>query len=237
MLVVSCCPCESLPPILILATKNTLTPKLYICGEVSYDVPIKQEKDGMIVMELMEAINNRRSVRNYTNVKVANNLIEDLLQAAVQAPSAMNAQPWAYAVIQDDVLLKEYSTRTKQYLLDLLDKTPLLNRYKAMFENPDFNIFYNARSLIIILANVEEGFHHNAEDCCLAAQNLMLTAHSLGLGTCWVGFARAFLNLPDVQKELDIPSNYEVVAPIIVGYPQVNPPAIPKKDPVILFWR
>lgn len=189
----------------------------------------------MIVMELMEAINNRRSVRNYTNIKVANNLIEDLLQAAVQAPSAMNAQPWAYAVIQDDVLLKEYSTRTKQYLLASLDKTPLFNKYKSMFQNPDFNIFYNAPSLIIILAKVT-GFH-TAEDCCLAAQNLMLAAHSLGLGTCWIGFARAFLNLSDVRKELDIPSDYEVVAPIIVGYPQLNPPAVSKKDPVILFWR
>ena len=186
-------------------------------------------------MELMEAINNRRSVRNYTNEKVANNIIEELLQAAVQAPSAMNTQPWAYAVIQDDILLKEYSTRTKQYLLNSIDKMPRLDKYKPMFENPDFNIFYNAGSLIIILAKAEGS--HTAEDCCLAAQNLMLTAHSKGLGTCWIGFARFLLNLPDVQEEIGIPSGYTVVAPIIVGYPQGNPPAVPKKAPVILFWK
>lgn len=186
-------------------------------------------------MELREAINNRRSIRSYTDVKVSKKMIDELFQAAVQAPSAMNAQPWAYAVIQDEILLKEYSTKAKQYLLASMDKTPIFNKYKSWFENPDFNIFYNARSLVIILAKAE-GFH-TAMDCCLAAQNLMLTAHSLGLGTCWIGFARNFLNLPEIQNELGIPSGYEVVAPIIVGYPQVNPPAVPKKAPEVLFWK
>lgn len=155
--------------------------------------------------------------------------------AATQAPSAMNSQPWAYAVIQDAAILKEYSDRSKQFLLNSLDRVPQLNKYKAAFENPDFNIFYNAQSLVIIFAK-SEGLH-NAEDCCLAAQNLMLTAHSLGLGTCWIGFARPFLNLSEVKEELGIPADYEAVAPIIVGYPQVNPPAVPKKSPEILFWK
>ncbi len=187
-------------------------------------------------MELQAAITNRRSVRSYTDTKVDKATIEKLLNAAVQAPSAMNSQPWAYAVIQEDNLLKEISDRSKQYLLSLLDKVPALNKYKAAFENPDFNIFYNATSLVIIFAKAE-GIH-SAEDCCLAAQNLMLTAHGLGLGTCWIGFARSYLNLPEVQEQLGIPNGYEAVAPIIVGYPQVvNPPAVPKKEPEVLFWK
>ncbi|WP_371369651.1 Bifunctional F420 biosynthesis protein FbiB [Sporomusa rhizae] len=186
-------------------------------------------------MELLDAIYNRRSVRNYTNAKVDKLTIEKLLSASIQAPSAMNSQPWAYAVIQDANLLKEYSDRSKQLLLGLLDKVPELNKYETALENPNFNIFYNAQSLITIFAK-SKGLYSN-EDCCLAAQNLMLTAHSLDLGTCWIGFARPFLNSPEVKNELNIPDSYEAVAPIILGYPKVNPPAVPRNNPEILFWK
>ena len=186
-------------------------------------------------MELIEAINSRRSVRHYTHEQVSKTAIEALLQAAVQAPSAMNRQPWAYAVIQDKTLLTSYSARTKQYLLDSLDKMPVFAKYKAMFENPEFNIFYDAGTLILILAK-DEGTH-TVEDCCLAAQNLMLAAHGSGLGSCWIGFSRFLLNMPEVQAELGIPAGYKVVAPIIVGYPQAAVLPIAKKPPVILFWK
>lgn len=186
-------------------------------------------------MELWEAVTNRRSIRSYTNKKVDKATIEKLLNAAVQAPSAMNSQPWAFAVIQNASLLKEYSDRSKQLLLGALDKMPLLNKYKSVFENPDFNIFYNAQSLVIIFA--KPGSPNSAVDCCLAAQNFMLAAHSQNLGTCWIGFAQPFFNLPEIKQEFGIPVDYEAVAPIIVGYPQVKPPAIPKKAPEILFWK
>ncbi|HML31703.1 nitroreductase family protein [Sporomusa sphaeroides] len=186
-------------------------------------------------MELLEAINSRRSVRSYTSAQVDKATIEKLLDAAVQAPSAMNSQPWAYAVIQNAALLKEYSDRTKQLLLASLDKFPQLNKYKAAFENPDFNIFYNAHSLVIIFA--KPGSPNGTVDCCLAAQNFMLAAHSQNLGTCWIGFAQRFLSLAEIKEELGVPAEYEAVAPIIVGYPEVKPPAVPKKAPEILFWK
>lgn len=187
-------------------------------------------------MELQAAITSRRSVRSYTTTKVDRPTIDKLLQAAIQAPSAMNSQPWAYGVIQDAALLQAYSDRSKQLLLALLDQVPKLNKYKPALENPEFNIFYNAQSLIIIFAKAQDPQHY--EDCCLAAQNLMLAAHSLNLGTCWIGFARPFLNLPAVKAELAVPAEFEAVAPIVVGYPQVGrPPAVPRKPPEILFWK
>ncbi|QDR80910.1 nitroreductase [Sporomusa termitida] len=187
-------------------------------------------------MELQAAITSRRSVRSYTTTQVDRPTIEKLLQAAIQAPSAMNSQPWAYAVIQDAALLQAYSERSKQFLLTLLEQVPKLNKYKTALANPAFNVFYNAQSLVIIFAKSQDP--QNYEDCCLAAQNLMLTAHSLTLGTCWIGFARPFLNLPAVKEELAIPVGFEAVAPIIVGYPQIsNPPAAARKPPEILFWK
>ncbi|SDF24775.1 nitroreductase family protein [Sporolituus thermophilus] len=186
-------------------------------------------------MELFDAIQSRRSVRNYSPQAVSKDLLLQLLEAAVQAPSAMNSQPWAFAVIQDRELLNHYSDRAKAFLLSQMDQHPPLTKYRTALANPDFNIFYNAGTLLIVYA-VPNG-PHPEEDCCLAAQNIMLAAHGLGLGTCWIGFARPLLNLPEVKAELGVPAEYQAVAPLIVGYPASPVPPIPKKPPQILLWR
>ncbi len=186
-------------------------------------------------MNLMEAIENRRSVRSYTDKKVERAALEQLLAAAVKAPSASNSQPWAFAVIQDAALLKQYSDRAKSLLLTVISPDSPLAKYRAMLANPDFNIFYNAGTLVIIYA--KPGGLESRGDCCLAAQNLMLAAHGLGLGTCWIGFAKALLDQPELKKELGVPAEYAVVAPIIVGYPQGRIPQLTRDEPQILFWK
>lgn len=186
-------------------------------------------------MDLIEAINTRRSVRSYSEEKVSEEMIEVLLQAAVQAPSASNSQPWSFGVIQDSGLLKEYSDRAKNHLLSIAAEEPSLAKYRDMFTNAGFNIFYNANTLLIIYAK-PAGLHPQG-DCCLAAQNLMLAAHAHGLGTCWIGFARILLDLPELKKELGVPAEYTVVAPIIVGYPKGRIPQLSKKAPEVIFRR
>jgi nitroreductase len=186
-------------------------------------------------MDLVQAITTRRSVRAYTDRPVDRATVERLLAAAVQAPSATNSQPWSFAVIQDSDLLKTYSDRAKAHLLGRIDQTPALAKYSAMLANPAFNIFYNARTLVVIWARPEGP--HPEGDCCLAAQNFMLAAHDLGLGTCWIGFAVVLLNLPEVKLELGIPAEYTAVAPLILGYPETTPPTIAKNAPQIICWR
>lgn len=186
-------------------------------------------------MNLNEAIENRRSVRSYTAQKVERGQIEKLLHAAVQAPSASNSQPWAFAVVQRGEVLDDYSRRAKDYLLSALAEHPGMAKYRGMLANSDFNIFYKAGTLIVIYA--KPGALHAHGDCCLAAQNLMLTAHSLGLGTCWIGFATAFLNKPEVKEELGVPAEYAAVAPIIVGYLQGRSPQLLRDEPEILVWK
>lgn len=186
-------------------------------------------------MYIMSAINNRRSIRNYTEQTVPKEAIDTLLQAAVQAPSAMNSQPWAFAVLQDAAQLQELSQQAKTHLLSVMDDYPSLQKYQPALANPEFNIFYNASTLLLVLAR-SEGYHTN-EDCCLAAQNIMLVAHSLGLGTCWIGFARPYLNLPATKDALGIPPEFKVIAPLIVGYPKRFVPPVNKKPPQVLFWK
>ncbi len=155
-------------------------------------------------MDLKEAIYTRRSVRAYEPRPVDRDLIRQLIDAAVQAPCAMGFQPWEFAVIQDPVVLADLNARTKAYLLASLDRMPPLARYKDTFADPAYNIFYGASSLVVICA--KPNLSPTAEiDCTLAAENLMLAARGLGLGTCWMGFTGMYLGTPEGKSRFGFP--------------------------------
>lgn len=186
-------------------------------------------------MELMDVINSRRSVRAYRPDMVERESIERILHAAVQAPSGMNSQPWAFGVIQGAKQLKGYSEQIKQFLLDSMDQMPWLAQYQEHFRDPEYNVFYGAPALVIIYAR--DGNPIASIDCTLAAENVMLAACDMGLGTCWIGFSQGFLDQPHIRQELGVPDGYSVVAPIIVGYPAGPTPAREKNPPEVLFWK
>lgn len=186
-------------------------------------------------MELMEAIEMRRSIRSYKPDEVSHDQLRQLLHAAVQAPSGMNAQPWAFGVITDQMLLRSFSDRVKAYLLGKVDEWPWLERYKDHFENPDYNVFYYAPALIVIYAREQTPIAQI--DCTLAAENVMLAAAGMGLGTCWIGFATDLLNMPGTRQELGVPEEFLAIAPIIVGYPDGPPPDRVKNPPEVVYWK
>ncbi|MHB1000219.1 MAG: nitroreductase family protein [Armatimonadota bacterium] len=186
-------------------------------------------------MELIDVINARRSVRNYKPDNIDRDIIMQLINAAIQAPTGMNTQPWAFGVIQEADKLNDYSDCIKKFLLDSLDKLPWLAAYQEIFADPEYNVFYNAPCLIIIYAKSISPIAQI--DCTLAAENLMLAACDKGLGSCWIEFANDFLNLPEIKDELGVPEDIKVIAPIIVGYPS-GPVSAPEKNPAdLLFWK
>jgi nitroreductase len=186
-------------------------------------------------MHVLEAIHHRRAVRDYTDEPVERPAVEALLDAAVWAPSAVNQQPWAFAVVQDPHFLKRCSDRAKRHWASTMAGTPSWERVRPMIEDPGYCIFYNASTLIIICAR--EGGLNPEEDCCLAAENLMLAACAMGLGTCPIGFARPWLNLPQAKRELGIPEDCSPVFPVILGYPRAIPPAPERRAPEIVAWK
>jgi nitroreductase len=76
-----------------------------------------------------------------------------------------------------------------------------------------------------------------AADCWLAAENLMLAAFSMGLGTCVIGSAISGLNTPEMKDELGIPAELSAIAPVIVGVPSGESAAVSRREPQILCWK
>jgi len=184
-------------------------------------------------MQFSEVIQKRRAVRNYVDRVVGRTTIQKLIGSAILAPSAMNLQPWSFAVVTDRHKVDEFARRAKEWLLASLSKTSYDPAVRHMLEDPDFTVFYHAPALVLILA--KSSASQVAEDCCLAAENFMLAAREEGLGTCWVGFARPWLDLPSTKTELGLPDQYHVVAPIILGYPK-EWPASPGRNPAEIHW-
>lgn len=188
-------------------------------------------------MNINEATTGRRSVRDYTAHKIDEAIVRQLLAAAVQAPTAMHQEPWAFVILQDKNLLNRLSDAAKALLNSGADPihsgetSPLKDHLLA----PEFNAFYNANTLVIICAKRSNAFV--AADCWLAAQNLMLAAFAQGLGTCVIGLAVTTINSPAWKNTLGIAADITAFVPIIVGVPASATPPVSRKPPEILTWK
>lgn len=168
-------------------------------------------------MDVLTAIHSRRAVRDYRDEPLAADLVAKLIDAAIWAPSGVNLQPWSFVVVDQSETLAACSDRAKALLRKSAPDHPELAGLQAMLAAPAFNIFYNAPVLILICATTSDEMA--LKDCCLAAENLMLAATALDLGTCWIGLSEAWLNSDEGKAALGIPQPFRPVAPIIVGRP------------------
>jgi nitroreductase len=172
-------------------------------------------------MELGNVIRDRRSIREYTDSRVERPLIERLINSAILAPSAMNLQPWTFAVLLDRAHIEDYAHRAKNWLLTKLAESTYPPSIRRMIEDPNFVLFYHAPALVLVIAKSSQD--QAKEDCCLAAQTLMLAARDEGLGSCWIGLSRPWFNLSSSKLELGLPEHYHIVAPIVLGYAKAWP--------------
>ena len=182
---------------------------------------------------VFETILARRSVRKFKAKKVEHSTIRNLLEAAVRAPTAIHQEPWAFVIIQDKQLLKSLSDHAKPIFLAEMHqhRAEHADHKLDIFDSPDFNIFHNANTLIVICGKTASPFF--AADCWLAAENLMLAACAMDLGSCVIGSALPAFNVPSVRVKLRIPDNFSVVAPIIIGYPDEEITPTLRKNPVV----
>lgn len=188
------------------------------------------------VAAVLNAIYRRRATRSYTKQPVSKEYVTALIDAAVQAPSAMNRQPWAFLVIQDRTLLTRISDAAKKRILADTNWANDLEYKHIPLADPGFDIFYGGSTLIVLCRHDEDGFSPEG-DCYLAGQNLMLAAQSMGLATCPIGFARDILQTPQFRDELAVPADYWPTLPILVGYPKGTTEPTHREPAKIFVWR
>jgi len=182
-------------------------------------------------MDVREAIYTRRAVREFTAEPVDEKTLRDLIDAAIQAPSAVNQQPWSFSVVRDKAVLGKISREAKSYMMRSSPVGLVSHHFEQILNDASFDIFYHAPVLVVISTITDIPWA--VEDCSLAAENFMLAARAAGLGTCWIGFAQGWLGTPDGKAAIKLAPAYRPVAPIIVGHPKSTPPAVPRKPPEI----
>jgi nitroreductase len=187
-------------------------------------------KQQTIILTTLEAIYQRRSVRSYTDQALDRATILTLLEAAVQAPTAMHEEPWAFSVVQDRALLARLS--------DAARETNRLGGHiappHAAPDGPD-NLFHNAGTLIVIWGKKMGPFV--TADCWLAAENLMLAGCSMGLGSCVIGCVVGTLNSLPWKSDLGAREDLTAIAPIIVGRAAAHVAPVTREPVEILSWH
>jgi hypothetical protein len=184
-----------------------------------------------IDMDLVEAIHGRRSIRSYRPDPVDRHLIEAVILDAVQVPvpPVSGDTPWAFCVIEGVARLAGYGARAMQYARE---HQPA-GRPWTWVDRPGFEVFWNAPALVLICAR--SGNPETPFDCCRAGQNLMLSAHARGLGSCWIGAPMPWLLSPGIARELGLPAGFEVSVAMLLGYPSERPAGNPRSSPVITW--
>ena len=185
---------------------------------------------------VLEAIRKRRSIRAYDAKPVPRELVNTVIEAGNEAPSAMNSQPWRFVVVEDPAvkrkLLSAALPQAKKITEQVKDVDP--ERYemikKRYAELPD-PVYYSAPTVIFVIGNGRYAAH----SCPLACENMMLAAHSLGLGTCWVGFGAMVTEDAEVRKLLDLQEGDAIFGPILLGYPKGEVARPSKKDPKVTW--
>ncbi len=178
-------------------------------------------------------LTNRRSIRKYQDKPVAVELIQEMIQESTLAPNAGNEQPWKFIIVNNKEMLKKISDESKKNILTRIaaNSDDYAKKYQRMLQNESFNVFYNAPCLLMIFGRSH--LKNLYVDCALAAGYFMMAASSRGMGTCWVNLGTE-IHDPEMIKELAIPDNCTIVAPIILGYPENIPPIPKRKEPDIV---
>lgn len=169
-------------------------------------------------------------MRKYTEQQVPDEMIKEIIKAGFHAANGMNAQALRFSVVQDRNTIDDYNVRAKELFLKVTGPN---SHIEEMFANPDYNIFTNAPTVIFVFA--APGAATPTEDASLAMGNMMLAARSMGLGSCWIGFAAALGGYSKFVKDNKC-EGMNHLGTLILGYPAKDSKPTPRGDVQILNW-
>lgn len=193
---------------------------------------------------LVRLMRSRRSCRNYTEKNVSREVLEDLVKIATTAPSGTNSQGWTFSLLDNrkqvmelgqlvclffDKLNKLAANPLARLWAKIFLKDRLGNYYRKYYQTISYGLeqwqekqrdllFHGATA--VILVGGKEWASCPAEDALLATQNILLAAHSMGLGSCLIGFAvEAIKNDRHIRDKLALDKGEMIYSVIALGYP------------------
>ena len=149
-------------------------------------------------MEIISGIRTRRSIRKYTDKKPGEDVLRQILEAAMLAPSAMNKQPWEFILFDDR---EKYE--------------------RIVAVHPGGRMLLDAAGAILICCDMNQVHDpgYMPVDCSAATQNILLAAHGLGLGTCWIGIHPRENRIELLKDLFKLPPHIHPFAVVAYGYP------------------
>jgi nitroreductase len=167
-------------------------------------------------MEAMEAILSRRSIRKYTSDPVTDDLVTDLLKAAMSAASTSYEKPWHFIVMRNHTVL---------------DQIPKLHPYSGMLKE--------AALAIIVCGDLKltGGLDLWIQICSAATENILIAANSMGLGAVWLGVHSIEERVAAIQKLLELPQHIVPFSIVSIGYPAETKPFTERYDPTRVHYE
>jgi len=212
---------------------------------------------------LEEVIYARRSVRFYKKDQVPEYLVRRVLETGRYAPSAGNAQPWKFMVVRDKQMIdemtqdvtdfcrrimkfadylvpgQEHKTWRAKLLMRLSNNSFHPTPFGAMklISEGKLGVWHGAPTVIIIMVD-KRAPGKPMIDAGIAGENMVLAAHSMGLGTCWVSFVTPLEFKPKWRKKLGIRYPYKLATSIALGIPKGSPDGfVPRETQAIDWWE
>ncbi len=162
-------------------------------------------------MNLYEGLLTRRSIRNYSDESISREKLEQIIKAGMYAPSAVNKQPWHFMVIDEKAV-----------------------HYQLMEVHPYASMLEEAPAAILVCGDdrLHNGPGYWAVDCAAATQNILLAAHSFGLGSVWIGIHPREERKKAVKQIMNLPGHIHPFALVALGMPaeEVSQPDRFKKE-------
>ena len=187
------------------------------CVNVNKDVNVKvvPSKEAVVI----ETIMTRRSIRDYKPEAVDREQMAKIIECGIYAPSAMNMQPWAVRVVDAP---------------DFLDGVTAIavEQMPQLKEQENFRNFFRNAPTVAFIACPEQSYS-GEYDSGLLSENMMLSAWSMGIGSCCLGSVVPVMNSEAAKpymERMNLPEGYKLLVAIAFGYPAGDLPAAPERD-------
>lgn len=193
------------------------------CVNVNESTTVKVERSAE--QAVIETIMTRRSVRDYKEEAVDREQMAKVIECGIYAPSAINMQPWAVRVVDDKAFLDGVTEIAVKQNPELAEQEGFRN------------FFRNAPTVAFIACPVES--YSGEYDCGLLSENMMLSAWSMGIGSCCLGSVVPVMNSEEAKpymERLQFPEDYKLLVAIAFGYPAGENPVAPERDATKAYY-